>query len=281
MSAHAVYIVLFAALLNASWNAIVKRSSGDTLLTTIMITSAAGAIAALALPFLPQPAPASWSFIGVSVLLQTLYYALLVAAYRRGDMSHVYPIMRGTAPLIVAALSAALIGEAVAIARWLGIGLICGGVLGLALHRPAQSTPHRAATAFALGNACVIAGYTMIDGLGVRRSGAPAAYALWIFLLSGIGLLLWVSLWRRRQFAAQLRGRWPLGLAGGAATVLSYSLSLWAMTVAPVALVAALRETSIVFATLISALLLKERITPQRLACTGLIIAGAVALRLA
>jgi drug/metabolite transporter (DMT)-like permease len=280
MPAHAVYIVLFAALLSASWNAIVKRS-GDTLLTTIMITSAAAAIAALALPFLPQPANASWPFIGASVLLQTLYYALLVAVYRSGDMSHVYPIMRGTAPLIVAALSAALIGEAVAGARWLGIGLICGGVLGLALHRPAHSLPHRQATALALLNACVIAGYTMTDGLGVRRSAAPAAYALWIFLLSGIALLLWAAIWRRRELAMQLRARWPLGLAGGAATVVSYTLALWAMTVAPVALVAALRETSIVFAALISALLLKERVTPQRLACTGLIIAGAVALRLA
>jgi drug/metabolite transporter (DMT)-like permease len=280
MPAHVVYIVLFGALLNASWNAMVKRS-GDTLLTTIMITSAAALFAALALPFLPQPASASWPFIGASVLLQTLYYVLLVAAYRSGDMSHVYPIMRGTAPLIVAALSAALIGEAVAGTRWLGIGLICGGVLGLALHRPAQSVPHPAATAFALGNACVIAGYTMVDGLGVRRSGAPAAYALWIFLLSGIALLLWAAMWRRRQFAAQLRGRWPLGLAGGAATMISYTLALWAMTVAPVALVAALRETSIGFAALISAVLLKERVTLQRLACTALIIAGAVALRLA
>jgi len=280
MSAHAVYIVLFGALLNASWNAMVKRS-GDTLLTTIMITSAAALFAALALPFLPRPASASWPFIGASVLLQTLYYVLLVAAYRSGDMSHVYPIMRGTAPLIVAALSAALIGEAVAGARWLGIGLICGGVLGLALHRPEQAVPHRSATAFALGNACVIAGYSIVDGLGVRRSGAPVAYAFWIFLLSGIALLLWAAFWRRRQFAAQLRVRWPLGLAGGAATVTSYTLALWAMTVAPVALVAALRETSIVFAAMISAVLLKERVTLQRLACTALIIAGVVVLRLA
>jgi drug/metabolite transporter (DMT)-like permease len=184
-----VYIVLIAALMNASWNALVK-SGGDKLLTVVMITTAAAGVAALALPFLPQPAPASWPFIGGSVLLQTLYYALLVAAYRSGDMSHVYPIMRGTAPLIVAALSAALIGEAVSGARWLGIGLICGGVLGLALHRPAHSVTHRTATAFALGNACVIASYTMTDGLGVRRSGAPAAYALWIFLLNGIEQLL-------------------------------------------------------------------------------------------
>src|SRR5579863_5405070 len=138
MPAYVVYIVLIAALLNASWNALVK-SGGDKLLTTIMITTAAAGVAALALPLLPQPAPASWPFIGGSVLLQTLYYALLIYAYRHGDMSHVYPIMRGAAPLIVAALSALLIGEAVSGARWLGIGLICGGVLGMALHRPEPS----------------------------------------------------------------------------------------------------------------------------------------------
>jgi drug/metabolite transporter (DMT)-like permease len=280
MPAHVVYIVLIAALMNAGWNAIVK-SGGDKLLTTVMITTAAAGFAALALPFLPQPASASWSFIAASVLLQTLYYALLVAAYRHGDMSHVYPIMRGTAPLIVAALSAALIGEAVSGARWLGIGLICGGVLGLALHRPRQSTSHRPATAFALGNACVIASYTLVDGLGVRRSGAAAAYALWIFLLNGTELLLWTMIWRRREFTGYVSGRWLKALAGGAGTVASYGIALWAMTVAPVALVAALRETAIVFATVISALLLKERVTLQRLACTALIISGAVALRLA
>ena len=280
MSAHAVYIVLFAALLNASWNAIVK-SGGDKLLTTVMITTAAACVAALALPFLPQPAPASWPFIGFTVLLQTLYYTLLVAAYRHGDMSHVYPIMRGAAPLMVAALSATLIGEAVSGARWLGIGLICGGVLGLALHRPGHSMTQRTATAFALGNACVIASYTLLDGLGVRRSGAPAAYALWIFLLNGTEQLLLILIWRRRAFAGYVRGRWLQAVAGGASTVGSYGLTLWAMTVAPVALVAALRETSILFATVISALMLKERVTLQRLACIVLIIAGALALRLA
>jgi drug/metabolite transporter (DMT)-like permease len=280
MPAHAVYIVLFAALMNAAWNGIVK-SGDDKLLTAVMITSAAAAIAALALPLLPQPAAASWPFIAASVSLQTLYYALLAAAYRSADMSHAYPIMRGTAPLIVAAVSAWLIGETVSQAQWLGIALICGGVLGLAVHAPAQSTGHRSATAFALGNACVIASYTVIDGLGVRRSGAPAAYTLWIFLLTGIEMLLWVSIRRRREFGGYVRGKWPHALAGGAGTVLSYALALWAMTVAPVALVAALRETSILFAAVISALVLKERVTLQRLACTGLIIAGAVALRLA
>jgi drug/metabolite transporter (DMT)-like permease len=272
--------VLFAALMHAGWNSIVK-SGTDKLLTAVMITTAAAGIAALTLPFLPQPAPASWPFIAASVLLQTLYYGLLAAAYRNADMSHAYPIMRGTAPLIVAAVSAWLIGEIVSATQWLGIVLICGGVLGLAVHAPAQSGRHAAATAFALVNAGVIASYTVIDGLGVRRSGAPAAYTLWIFLLTGTEMLLWIALWRRREFSAYARGKWLQGIAGGAGTVVSYALALWAMTVAPVALVAALRETAILFAAVISALVLKERITPQRLACTGLIVAGAVALRLA
>jgi drug/metabolite transporter (DMT)-like permease len=280
MPAHAVYIVLLAALMNAAWNAILK-SGDDKLLTAVMIASAVAAIAAAALPLLPQPAAASWPFIAASVSLQTLYYALLAAAYRSADMSHAYPIMRGTAPLIVAAVSAWLIGEIVSATQWLGIALICGGVLGLALHAPGHSTGHRSATLFALANAGVIASYTVIDGLGVRRSAAPAAYTLWIFLLTGIQMLLWISIWRRREFGAYARGKWPQALAGGAGTLLSYALALWAMTVAPVALVAALRETSILFATVISALVLKERVTLQRLACTGLIIAGAVAVRLA
>ncbi|MFI4869477.1 MAG: EamA family transporter [Steroidobacterales bacterium] len=286
MPVHAVYIVLFAALMHAGWNAIVK-GGGDKLLSAVMITSAAAAIAALVLPFLAQPAPASWPFIAGSVALQILYYALLAAAYRGGDLSHAYPIMRGTAPLIVAAVSAWLIGEAVTVARWLGIGLICAGVLGLAAHRPARTAHgghaerHRSVTALALANAVVIASYTVIDGLGVRRSGAPVAYTLWIFLLTGIELQLWARIRRRRELGAYLRGQWPQGLAGGAGTVLSYSLALWAMTVAPVALVAALRETSILFATVISALVLKERVTLQRAGCIGLIVAGAWALRLA
>jgi drug/metabolite transporter (DMT)-like permease len=280
VSAHAAYIVLLAALLHASWNGIVK-SGGDKLLSAVMITSVAGSIAALALPFLPQPARASWPFIAGSVSLQTLYYALLAAAYRTADMSFAYPIMRGSAPLLVAALSVWLIGETVSQAQWLGIALICGGVLGLAVHAPAQANRHRHATAYALGAAGVIASYTLIDGLGVRHSGAPVAYTLWIFLFTGLEMLLWISIRRRREFFAYLRAQWQQALAGGCGTLVSYVLALWAMTVAPVALVAALRETSILFATLISALVLKERITRLRLACIGLIIGGALALRLA
>src|ERR1019366_3461467 len=149
MPAHAAYIVLFAALLHAGWNAILTRGA-DKLLSAVLVTTGAAVIAALALPLLPQPARASWPFIAGSVSLQALYYVLLAAAYLRADMSHGYPIMRGTAPLLVAAASAWVIGETVSQAQWLAIALICGGVLGLAVHAPAHSTRHRSATAFAL-----------------------------------------------------------------------------------------------------------------------------------
>jgi drug/metabolite transporter (DMT)-like permease len=277
MQLFVVGVVLFSALIHASWNALLKTGS-DTVLTTALITTSAACLAAVLLPFLPAPNVASWPYIAGSVVLQFGYYALLVRAYAAGDMSHTYPIMRGGAPLIVAALSASLVAEPLNTARWLGVALICGGVLGLAMHRSAHARPHHAATAYALANACAIAGYTLVDGIGVRKSGAPASYTLWLFLLIGVLRLLWTVLLRRRELAGYLRRYWPQGLAGGAGTVSAYGLALWAMTLAPVALVAALRETSILFATVISAWVLKERVTPVRVASACLIAAGAATL---
>lgn len=277
MQLFVVGVVLFAALIHASWNAVLKTGS-DTVLTTALITTAAACIAALALPFMPPPAAASWPYIVGSVALQFVYYMLLVRAYAAGDMSHTYPIMRGGAPLIVAALSASLVGEPLTPSRWLGVGLICGGVLGLAIHRGSGTTSHRAATFYALANAAAIAGYTLVDGIGVRKSLAPVAYTLWLFLLIGVVRLISTVLLRWRELPGYLRRYWPQGLAGGVGTVSSYGLALWAMTVAPVALVAALRETSILFAALISALVLKERVTPTRLVSVILIAAGAATL---
>lgn len=280
MPPYAVAIVLFAALLHSLWNGLLKNS-GDKRLTTIMITTAAGLIAAVVLPFLPAPLPASWPFLAASSCTQVVYFALLAAAYHEGDMSHAYPIMRGTAPLIVASVSASLIGETLSKGEWVGITLICLGVLGLALRHGPHAMPHRAATLLALANAVVIASYTLIDGLGVRRAQSPAAYTLWIYVLAGTMMLVWTLLRTPTQLRDYLRGRILLGLATGAGTLTSYGLALWAMTLAPVALVAALRETSIVFATALSVFVLKERVTLRRLVATGMIALGAVALRLA
>ncbi len=268
--------VLFAALLHASWNAIVKGAP-DKLLTTILVAASAAAISALALPFLAQPARESWPFLAASAVLQVGYYLLVARAYRGADMSQVYPLMRGTAPLIVAMVSSFWLGEILSPAALAGVALICGGVLSLAF--AGRGTNVQGVRA-ALLNAVVIASYTLVDGAGVRASGAPAAYTLWLNLLSGVPLLAWVLAARWRTFLPYARAHLGLGVVGGFGTLTSYGLALWAMTHAPVAVIAALRETSILFATAIAALVLKEKLTPVRIAAACLIAAGAIVLRL-
>ncbi|MBK1713033.1 EamA family transporter [Rubrivivax gelatinosus] len=278
MSFTVLALVLLAAALHAGWNAIVKGAR-DTLLTTVMVAVCSAAIAALALPWLAAPAPASWPFIAASTVLQVGYFVLVARAYGAADMSLAYPLMRGSAPLLVALASAAVLHEPLSPAAWSGVTLLCAGILALALvgSRGAQ----RAGLGYALLNALVIAAYTLIDGAGVRRSGAPLAYTLWIYLLTGLPLTAWALLRRRPGFVAQLSKHWRVGLAAGAATIASYALALWAMTQAPVAVVAALRETSIVFAMLISGLVLKERLGLARVLAGCAIVAGAGVLRLA
>ena len=284
MSGTVVAVVLFAALLHASWNAIVK-SGKDTFLTTVLVSVGAALISLAVLPFVDAPAAASWPYLAASAVAQLAYYSLLAAAYRAGDMSHAYPLMRGSAPLIVALASWPLIGERLSLMQMGAVGCICAGILALyvAARQPAMGaapTGTGRATAFALGNACVIASYTLIDGLGVRLSGAPAAYTMWIFVLNGAGLLLWTVLRRRAGLLASARTQWHLAAFGGFGTLASYGLALWAMTQAPVAAIAALRETSILFAIAIAALFLREKISPRRYLAIGLIAAGAILMRM-
>lgn len=278
MSLGVFLIVLFAAALHAGWNAIVK-AGGDTRLTTVLVASGAALIAGGALPLLRPPAAASWPFIGASTLLQIAYFALVAETYRLVDMGLAYPLMRGTAPLLVALAGRLLFPEPLAAGAWLGIGILCAGILGMALN--ARRATSARGLALALLNAAVIASYTLVDGVGVRRSGAPAAYALWIFLLTGLAMLGWALCRRRGACVAYLRRHWRRGLAGGLATSASYGLALWAMTGAPVAVVAALRETSILFGTLIAGVILHEKVSRARLTGACLIVIGAAALRLA
>jgi drug/metabolite transporter (DMT)-like permease len=264
-------------LLHATWNAIVK-AGGDKFLTTIMVTTAAAALSAALLPFLPAPASASWPFAMASALLQISYFLLVARTYQIADMSQAYPVMRGTAPLIVALLSVFLLGDALSPVAWCGVIGICLGILSIAL---GTGLTDRKGLYLSLLNALVIAAYTLIDGIGVRRSGAPAAYTLWVFLLTGIPLALWAMTARRVSFLPYLQRHWGLGIAGGIGTTASYGLALWAMTLAPVAVVAALRETSIVFGTVIAGWILKEPIGPRRVISAFIIAGGAALLRLA
>ncbi|MBE3024240.1 DMT family transporter [Janthinobacterium sp. GW458P] len=284
MSGLVVAVVLFAALLHASWNVIVK-SGKDTFLTTVLVSVGAALISLAILPFVNTPAPASWPWLAASAVAQLAYYSLLAAAYKAGDMSHAYPLMRGSAPLLVALASWPLIGERLAPLQMGAIACISAGILGLYVAARAPATPGIAkntgrATAFALGNAGVIASYTLIDGIGVRLSGAPAAYTMWIFVLNGAGLLLWTMLRRRAGLLAYAHTQWRLAALGGFGTLASYGLALWAMTQAPVAAIAALRETSILFAIAIAALFLREKISPRRYVAIALIAAGAILMRM-
>lgn len=279
MSSSVLGVVLLGALLHASWNAMVK-SRTDTFLVTVLVAGGAGVLSGLGLLVLPAPAAASWPYIAISTVIQLAYYALLVAAYRHGDMSHAYPLMRGSAPLLVALASGPLIGERLGAVQWVAVGCICGGVLALFFTTRAKHPGAHRATFFALMTACMIAAFTLIDGVGVRRSGAPVAYTMWIFMLTGVGLVAWAAARRPGELAAYARMNMGIVLLGGAANLGSYSLALWAMTRAPVAAVAALRETSILFAVAIAGLVLHERISRRRLAAVALVGCGAVAMRL-
>ncbi|MBT2767485.1 EamA family transporter [Stenotrophomonas sp. ISL-67] len=273
MSSFLFCTVLVAGLLHASWNAIVKRGS-DTLFTTVLVTGSAALIAALCLPFVAAPDPRSWPWLAMSTVLQAGYYVLVARTYRLTDMSAAYPLMRGCAPIVVALLGGVLLGERLPGVAWAGIGLICVGILCMAhgIVRRQMWLP--------LIVAGVIATYTMVDAWGARQSGSAVGYTLWLFLLSGLPLPIWALCTRVPQLSAYARANWGYGVVGGVGTLTSYGVVLWAMTQAPVAMISALRETSILFGVLISALVLRERVTRRRWMAAGLIVAGAVLLRL-
>jgi drug/metabolite transporter (DMT)-like permease len=269
-------VILFSAALHAIWNAIVKGGS-DTLLTTVLVAASGALVGLIALPFLPPIAPEAWRYLAISAVLEIAYYALVAAAYRNADMSRAYPLMRGTPPLLVALVSSLLLGATVSLIGWLGVALVSAGLLSLTLGGTKGGSR---GVAFAMVNALVIASYTLVDSFGVRASGSPAAYTMWIFVLTGVPLAAWALL-RRPGFIPYARRNGHLGLLGGLGTLISYGLVLWSMTMAPVALVAALRETSILFGTIIAVLVLKERVTRTRLVAVLIIAAGAAVLKLA
>ncbi len=276
MPTHVMVLVLFGALLHASWNAIVK-SGGDKLHEAGLIAGGAAVVSVLAVPFLPLPAAACMPWLFVSIVIHQLYYVLVAAAYRAGDMGHTYPLMRGTAPLLVALVSAPLLGETLTQTAWTGVASICGGILLLALHRHAAPR----ATIMALANALVIATYTLIDGTGARLSGNAVSYVFWLTLLNGPPLIAWLWLRDRVNFRRSLRVRSGVALIGGTCSIGSYGFALWAMTQVPVATVAALRETSVLFAVAISMLVLHETTGARRMVAGVLVVTGAAVLRLA
>jgi drug/metabolite transporter (DMT)-like permease len=266
--------VLGAALLHAAWNVLVK-SGADKELETVNIAIGSGLIAFISAPFLPAPAPASWPWVAGSAVVHILYFVFLAGAYRWGELSYTYPLMRGGGPMLVALVGALALGEVLPPGQTLGILLICAGILAFASGRH-----DRRATAFALGNAVVIAAYTLIDGQGARLSAAPLSYTLWFFAANGVVIAIYGWLRRGRAVSAYFLDNWKRAIVGGSCALAAYGIALWAMTRAPIALVAVLRETSVIFAALLSAIFLGEKMTRRRLAATGAVMLGLLALKL-
>ena len=280
LEAGVLLLVMLAAVLHASWNALVKAGDDKLVMQTLVI-SVHGFLAMPALFFLPLPAAASWPFLALSALVHFVYYAGVIGAYRHGDLSQVYPIARGSAPVLVAVGAWALAGEGLSLPELLGIFGVSLGIVSLT-GLPGSGRDHgeTKAIAFALMTGLTIAAYTLTDGMGVRRAGNALSYILWLFALEAVPLTAF-ALWRRRgRIAAAFRPHLLTGFIGSLLSGLAYGIVIWAMSVAPMAHVVALRETSVLIAAAIGSLVLKERFGRRRIVAAGIVAAGAVLLQL-
>jgi drug/metabolite transporter (DMT)-like permease len=271
---------LFAAACHAGWNALIKVGL-DPLSTTTLISIGAGVVALVLLPFVGAPAWAAWPWLIASVAIHLLYFASLIESYRTGDLGQVYPIARGSAPLMTAAATTIFVGETLSLIGWIGILALVAGVLLLSARGGRELAQiDRRAVGFAVFTALTICAYSVVDGIGARLSANPNAYSLWLFV--GIAMVMVpYALYRDgRDVVPAMRRYWRRGFAGGALQVLSYGIAIWAMTAAPIAIVATLRETSVLFGAAIAVVVLKEPLRAVRIGAAGLIVCGLILIRL-
>jgi drug/metabolite transporter (DMT)-like permease len=272
--------VLFAALCHAGWNAAVKRGL-DPLVTTVLISVGAALVGLAMLPFTGWPASAAWPWVIASVLIHIVYFAALIESYAAGDMGLVYPLARGSAPLMTAIGAAVWLNEHIGLLGWLGIAVLAAGVLLLSLRgsRDLAKLDQRAIR-FALLTAVTICAYTLVDGVGARAAGNAHAYTAAIFVGIGVAMAIYALVRRGGEVFPLMMQHWRLGAGGGVMQVTSYGIAIWAMTVAPIALVGALRETSVLFGTILAVVFLKEPLLMPRVAAALLIVCGLVMIRL-
>ena len=311
-----VAIVLIAALAHASWNALVK--SDDERLVTLGAANAVRFLLCVPVVLvLPLPAHASWPYLVASATLHIGYYIFLIAAYRFGDLSKVYPLARGLSPLIVAAGAFVLAGERLSPVALAGVAVACAGIASLSIgglarqahgDRAHSDGPHapdggatqahrdrvgaqtltsdkndanlerndRRGVVFAVGTALFIAAYTITDAIGARLSGHAVSYVAWLAILDGLPMLLAAWVLRRAALGRHLRARAWKSAAGGALQLTAYGLVVWALVLAPMAAVSALRETSVLFAAIIGVKLLGEPLGPRRITAAAVVAAGIV-----
>lgn len=276
-----IVAVLAAALCHAGWNAAAKSAGGGDPFVATSAIAIGGAVVGLPLLLVSGlPAAASYPHLVASGIVHVAYFLLVGLSYRTSHFSAVYPVTRGSAPLMTAVLAGVLLGEGMPPAAWLGVVLLSLGVLALGADALRGGGLDAQSLSLAAVNVAVIVGYTLLDGAGTRASANLAGYVLAMMALTGLLLLGVLMLWQGRSIVAQMLPHWRVALAGGTMVSLSYGTALWAMTKAPIGMVAALRETSVLFAAAIGALILKERFGPARWAATALILAGLANLRL-
>jgi len=274
MTTLVIALVLSAAAMHAAWNGLVKIS-GDRLAVMAALMGVGGVIGLGMIPFFAVPAPEAWPFLGLSLAIHMAYYVGLIRAYRHGDLSQVYPIARGAAPIMVALASGPAMGETLSTTQMVGVGLVSAGILSLAIGQGS-----RRAAAWAFLTAVTIALYSLADATGVRKSGDALGYIAWLFFIDGIPLLVVAFARRGRDLAGILRRDLGRTLLGGALSIAGYGIVIWAYSLGTVATIAALRETSVVFAAIIGSVFLGEPFGARRIAAAIVVALGILVMTL-
>jgi drug/metabolite transporter (DMT)-like permease len=278
MSSTVFLAVLLAAALHAGWNAVLKVRI-EPLLAVTLVNGSGAVFGGIMLLVTGWPRAEAWPWLIASTVLHVAYALSLSAAYTRADMGLVYPIARGTAPLLTMLGSLLLVRDQLAPLAILGVVTLASGIGLLAVK--GRRGLDRAALPYALLTAVVIALYTLSDGVGARRAGDPSAYIAALFFLDGIACFSVVLALRGRAALPPMASAIGPGVAGGLMSLGAYWIAVWAMTVAPIALVAAVRETSVLFAVGIATMVLREPLLPHRVASAALIVTGLILVRMA
>ena len=266
-----IILVLLAALMHAGWNALL-RGGADRAQSMAMMSATLGIAGLVLLAIAGLPAPASWACVIASGVLHWVYVALLVVTYRSGDLGETYPVARGSSPALVALGGSIFAGEWMNLLGTTGVGLVCAGIFMLAA---AKGRLHVMNLPWALATGVCIAAYTVIDAIGVRVSGNWLGYTAGIFAFF-IAAPLWFLARHGMAFFNTPGKEIGKAVGGGLISIAAYGAIIWAMQASPMGAVSALRETSVVFAALLGAAFLGERLTKQRIVACCIIAAGAV-----
>jgi drug/metabolite transporter (DMT)-like permease len=254
---------------------------GDKLVSMALLVMGAGLLALPTLPFMPPLPVAAWPYVVASALIHLGYNTCLALSYHHGELGKVYPLVRGSAPLTTLIVSLIFMSEAVDASGVAGVILLAAGIMTLALDRGWRAiVASPQGLAYAAATSLCITGYTLCDGIGARVAGNAHPYVAWLFVIDTFPTVAFVYAVRRRAFVAAVRENWVAGFVGGGLSLVAYWIVIWAFTVAPIPIVAALRETSILFAALIGMIFLGEKMTPVRGLSIVMVLAGLVLMRL-